>query len=224
MTIAAALNRFAAYGAPPNIDRVVRVNQKRLTAAYNIHARTGAAYDNGYALASHGQVNGHGVYCRSMVGELVYRAKYHFDRDAADTIANLMVERIQQRLHAIGRSANLFAAIIPVPPSNMDRPFQLVPYIADVVAHRLGVVYDDSCLSKATHGNTVKNMKGYAEKFQVLEAAIAAVDRRYAGKRVLVIDDIIDSGATLDAVAGALKRSGARIVDVMVATATINKK
>jgi predicted amidophosphoribosyltransferase len=71
----------------------------------------------------------------------------------------------------------------------------------------------------------MKNLESYEEKVAHLRQVLKVADTRYAGKRLLVIDDIVDSGATLDTVASLLKTHGAvGHVYVLCATETLMKR
>lgn len=196
---------------------------KRLTGNYNAQTRTNKAFDCGYSLSVHGRIHTDGEYERTGVGSLIYRAKYQQDREAVNELALLMSQHIATRLAEMGEDATYIHAIIPAPPSNLDRSFQPVYEIAKLVAEHLGIRYDEELVRKA-QGSCVKQMEGYSSKYPYVRERLTVVDRRYQGKRLLVVDDIIDSGATLDAIAATLKDSGATSVYVMVATSTISKK
>jgi len=50
-----------------------------------------------------------------------------------------------------------------------------------------------------------------------VQGAFAVPDRsRIAGRRLILVDDVLTSGATIDACARALNRAGAGSVDVLV--------
>jgi predicted amidophosphoribosyltransferase len=71
----------------------------------------------------------------------------------------------------------------------------------------------------------MKTIQGYDSKRAILNDAMSITHQRYAGKRVLLIDDIIDSGATLDTSADFLKRhGGVATVNVLCATYTFTQQ
>lgn len=195
---------------------------RRLSNAYNQFARTNQRFDTGYALASHGLFNREGFYKRTSVGELVYEAKYRLDRSAVERLAELMLQVVQSRLREIGLTTAFFDVVVPVPPSRLDRPFQPVFELARHIATRLNLPCDETTLVKR-EGQQVKSLKDYQAKYTYVRERLYTTSDHLAGKRVLVIDDIIDSGATMDAVADALKAAGAVQVHPLVGSSTVTK-
>ena len=58
---------------------------------------------------------------------------------------------------------------------------------------------------------------GEADRRHNIRGAFAVSDRaRVRGRRVLLVDDVMTTGATADECAGTLRRAGARQVDVLV--------
>ena len=64
---------------------------------------------------------------RTELGELVYQVKYHQDRSKIQLITGTVVEFIRESFTVDGHAVLPYiAAIIPIPPSDMDRSFQPV--------------------------------------------------------------------------------------------------
>lgn len=196
-------------------------NFKRLEHSYNCLQVSERAFNSGWALCNHTNiVNGRSTNQRSEVGDLVYAMKYRQSLVAMHQIAETMAHFVIRRLQQIGAGPDCFAAIIPVPPT-ADRLHQPVIELARTVSAMVGIPCDTGLLVKHTRHEQMKKIKGYSIKRAILKDAMSVTDQRYAGKRVLVLDDIIDSGATLDTSADILKRhGGVATVSVLCATYT----
>lgn len=73
-------------------------------------------------------------------------------------------------------------------------------------------------LLRRTRATPSLDDRGAAERARLLEGAIAVrYPGRVAGRRVLLVDDVLTSGATADACAAALLAAGAAAVDVLAA-------
>lgn len=199
---------------------------RRLDKRFNARQREHASFDSGWALGLHSRFNHEKAdFERTELGELVHKMKYRYNMEALVTLAELMAERIKSRLNELNVDATVFSAVIPIPPSNTDRPYQPVEELARLVAQRLGIPCDTKYLFKSTVTTNVKSLTSYKEKVELLRDAMQTADQRYAGKRVLVIDDIVDSGATLDMAAHTLKSKGqVDRVYVLCATETLGKQ
>lgn len=140
---------------------------------------------------------------RTPAGEAVFRLKYRGDFDQAKPLAKAIVRAIVPQFPSIG-------LVMPTPAST-TRNRQPVTEVATAVAERLGKPLFDNIISKsavATNTGSLKNMNSRAEK----DAALAG---RYLLNRpisnegcwnVLVVDDLFDSGATMDAVCSLLSQ------------------
>lgn len=200
-------------------------NFKRLEHSYNCFHRSQGAFNSGWALSNHTDVlNGTNTCQRSEIGSLVYAMKYEHSLVALHQLAETMAYFITRRLKQIGARPEYFAAIIPVPPT-VDRLYQPVVELARTVSAMVGIPCDTGLLVKHTRHEQMKKIKGYSNKRAILKDAMSVTDQRYAGKRVLVLDDIIDSGATLDTSSDILKRhGGVATVNVLCATYTLTQQ
>jgi predicted amidophosphoribosyltransferase len=171
-------------------------------------------WDAGWALDLHSRFVG-ARQERSETGELVYRFKYQGERALCADLAD--------RLAAFVREHPELAqveAIVPVPPSQGKRAYQPVPLLAAALAERLHRPALD-VLSKTRPTRPQKDMRNMAAK-QVNIAGAFAVRGDLRGKRLLVLDDLLGSGATLSEVTLVLRRAGAIYVAVLTLTKTIH--
>jgi len=149
---------------------------------------------------------------RSEMGELVYQLKYKRDQST--------IPKIIELLTAI-TGIEKFDFIIPVP-SSRARVFQPVDEIATALGKQRGVPVLIGFLAKESRGNELKNVTDPDQKEKLLKDAIKiAGDRKVKGKNILLVDDLYDSGATLNACCSILyEEAGAKGVFVLTMTKT----
>ena len=149
---------------------------------------------------------------RTDVGELLYRLKYRNDASALDEIGAVAEKFIRTwRIK--------FDVIVPAPPTRTRR-VQPLYQIADELARRFNVPVVKAVSKKAAGAAELKNLREYHERQAVLQDALTVNGRAIAGKRVLLLDDLIRSGATLGAVAAALTEARAAIIFAFALTKT----
>lgn len=136
---------------------------------------------------------------RSPLGELVYRLKYKGNRTAISAIVDAVAGFV--RNWAIQPDM-----IIPMPPSK-QRAAQPVVEIATELGKALQIPVDTTSLKKTRATPQMKDVGDFSERVAALETAFA-VDKNVEGKRVLLIDDLLQSGATMNVVAQALRKQG----------------
>jgi len=149
---------------------------------------------------------------RTEVGELLYRLKYRSDASALEEIGAVAEKFIRSWGVA-------FDVIVPAPPTR-SRRVQPLHQIADELAKRFRVPVIKAVSKKAAGAAELKNLREYHEREAVLEGALMVDARTINGKRVLLVDDLIRSGATLSAVARALNEAGAATVLAFALTRT----
>jgi superfamily II DNA helicase RecQ/adenine/guanine phosphoribosyltransferase-like PRPP-binding protein len=167
----------------------------------------------GWSLGFHSRHEG-ATWSRSPVGELAYRLKYQADASALGPL-------VEQALTLCREHPELAQvdAIAPVP-STETRAFAPVRALAEALAAKLGKPLWTG-LSKTRQTAPQKEMHTLAEKRANVAGAFAA-PHETRGKRLLVLDDLYDSGATLEEVARTLKQAGAAAVCVLTLTSTIH--
>jgi competence protein ComFC len=149
---------------------------------------------------------------RTEVGELLYRLKYRNDVSAIGEIGDVAEQFI--------RSWQIeFDIIVPAPPTRIRR-VQPLHQITDELARRFAVPVVKAVSKNAAGAAELKNLREFHERHAVLQGALSVRDQAVAGKRVLLIDDLIRSGATLGAVAAVLADAGAAIIFAFALTKT----
>lgn len=146
------------------------------------------------------------------VSELVQAYKFQ----ARFGVGRYFAEQLVAAAHGLQIDAVLPA---PLHPHRLaTRGFNQSVLLAEPVAKALGVPHLRDAVRKVRR---VAPQAGLTldERRRNLRGAFA-VQRRFDGMRMLVIDDVMTSGTTLDELAGALKEAGAARVEALVVART----
>ena len=147
---------------------------------------------------------------RSALGELVYQLKYRNGplTDIVETAVAVVTERWN----------GVIDCVVPPPPS-LHRTKQPAVLIASGVAAILGVPSLAAATVKASATSQMKNVELH-ERGPLLSTAIQAGTDAVQGRRVLLIDDLWETGSTLRRVAEVLGQMGATEVRALAMTRT----
>ena len=105
--------------------------------------------------------------------------------------------------------------IVPAPPSKA-RAVQPLFQIADELGGLLGLPVDKTSVRKTKATPELKNVDR-AQRLELLAAAHSIEGSAFRGRRVLLLDDLYQSGATLNAIARLLKEAGGTAAVVALA-------
>jgi competence protein ComFC len=137
---------------------------------------------------------------RSDIGELLYRLKYRSDVSVLDDLTSAAVRFV--------RSWNPGATvIIPVPPSRSSRPQQPVYVLAEALSNHLGIPVEYA-VTRIKETPELKDVYGYDARLRLLEGAHEIAAPAVRGQKVLLVDDLFRSGATMNAITSALYDQG----------------
>ncbi|RMD81745.1 MAG: ComF family protein [Candidatus Dadabacteria bacterium] len=165
----------------------------------------GGATDAAYAVALYRTTAG----ALSPVAELLWRFKYCRDRRCGRVLAHLVARRLP-RLEA---PVDL---VVPVPLSQArleQRGFNQAAWLARAVAKRLDIPMRPDVLARRPGGTRQVGLRARQRRALGQRAnPFYARPLPDCGGRVLLVDDVITTGATVGAAARALKRAGARRV------------
>lgn len=148
---------------------------------------------------------------RTPMGQLLYQLKYKQQHHLADEIVHLLTTQFK---------FTVIDVIVPAPSSTV-RAIQPVHLIAQKLATHLNRPMWD-ILQKIQTNQPIKNMSDYDEKSNSLAENIILKKQEFdlANQNILLIDDLYDSGATLNYSAQKLLEHGAKNIYVLVMTKT----
>ncbi|MDI6768058.1 MAG: RecQ family ATP-dependent DNA helicase [Anaerolineales bacterium] len=167
----------------------------------------------GWALGFHSRISG-SEWSRSGVGDLTYRLKY-------DSDTTVLPALIQQTLDLFQAHPELGQVDVIVPvPSSTERKVNPVHVFCEALAGKIKIPLQ-TFVAKTRQTQPQKEMKTLAQKRANVAGAFA-LRGEIKGKRVLLVDDLFDSGATLDEITRLLLKHGASRVNVLTLTRTIH--
>jgi competence protein ComFC len=177
-------------------------------AGYVLDKHTISSTMIGYNEFGHPEFDTH----RSPLGECIYKLKYKGDK----TVLAAIVQSVAAFVATWDIKPDVIA---PLPPSK-QRAFQPVIEIATLLGAALHVPVDVSSLKKKGTTSQMKDIGNYADRVKALETVIIA-GKEFKGKRGLLIDDLFQSGATMDVSARAIREQGeATVIYVLALTRT----
>jgi len=154
---------------------------------------------------------------------LIARLKFQGRSELGVPLGRLLADAVSQQWDA--RQLPLPDVVLPVPLSARrltERGFNQSWLIAKACAARLGLPCAHHVLQRVQHTERLMNMSAEARTlalhhaFEVAPRHVAQV----AGRHVALVDDVLTTGATLDAASLALRDAGARTVSVWVVAKT----
>jgi len=139
---------------------------------------------------------------RSEVGEALFKLKYRSDKSQIEPLASQLATSIAPRFDKVD-------LIIPMPASNA-RQWQPVSEVAKELGRSLKVPVFENIVVKAANdgaGQQLKDMVTKEQKQAALEGKFTIADGiANTGKwNALVLDDLFDTGASMEAVCASLK-------------------
>ena len=111
-----------------------------------------------------------------------------------------------------------FDVVVPMPLHwfrRWQRGFNQSELLAGPVARRFGLPVSGNVLGRSRHASPQSGLSSAARRRNVAGLFEVADRRSIEGRRVLLVDDVLTTGATAQAAARALKRAGAAQVTVL---------
>jgi ComF family protein len=160
-----------------------------------------------------------GVYA-GILRELIQLFKFGKRKGLAITFASLFSERkrgyIEQ--HAV------LIAVPLTPRRRSERGFNQASLIAERVSKECGIEFVRRCIRRKGVSKPQSSIGGMQERISNLRDSFEVGERHkkaIEGRSVLLIDDVLTTGATASACARALKKAGAARVDLLSCARTV---
>jgi len=177
----------------------------------------GPHLDGGISLDVNGRfIDGERKYTE--LGRDVFRYKY----DGRTQLARPLADRLERAI-ASHPELNADDVIVPVPPSERDRSHEPVVGLAKALDAYHGRRVALEALVKSRQTQKQKELETMVGKRENVRGAFhVAQPELIRGRRVLLLDDFVDSGETLNECARVLKAAGARAVHAITLVRTIH--
>ena len=157
---------------------------------------------------------------RTEIGELVHRAKDQGDPGAASELAERFASLATALPGAAGGRPRLVVPVPsgPVPAGDGDRP-DLAAMLASSLAVAGVGEYRPSLLVKSNPTPRMRHLEP-ERRAEVVASAGYSAREPVAGRHIVVVDDVVLTGTTLNAVAACLHEAGATSVTTAAAART----
>jgi competence protein ComFC len=152
---------------------------------------------------------------RSTMGQYLYELKYGQHLPVLEKIKQLLIESRELK-----EFISKIDVIVPVPPSNKYRLIQPVKVCAEKLSEIYGKKLDISMLS-STNKEELKSTPT-DEKYDKVRKSIYVANNIDINKKLMVFDDVFDSGSTLTAITSALTERGYENIFIFTLTKTRN--
>lgn len=144
------------------------------------------------------------------LGATVRRLKYHDRPDLAGPLGDTL-----GRLHASVLSGQALLVPIPLHRARLaQRRYNQAALLARAIARRTGLDHSPRALERLTSAARQAGSSA-TERSRNVQQAFHARERRLAGATVVLVDDVVTTGATVRAAAGALRAAGASVAVVL---------
>lgn len=141
--------------------------------------------------------------------ELIHQLKF----ERASAVADILAESISEQLPILDEDT--IVTFIPTANNRVRmRGYDQAKLIARALSMRRGWL----CLPLLTRTTSFRQVgSGRKERFAQLSDAFAARNKKLIqNSKILLIDDVLTTGATIESAAKALKNSGAKTIDAAV--------
>ena len=147
------------------------------------------------------------AYFDGPIRKAIHSLKYRGDITLGEILARPLINIVDN----LGWEPDL---VLPVPMGVKrlsTRGYNHAALLARPVAYAIGKPFFPRCLRKIRETSTQVGLS-FSDRLMNVKGAFHAVVKYVSGSRVLIVDDVTTSGATMEACASALKEAGADVV------------
>ena len=153
---------------------------------------------------------------KSRTQHLVHQIKYHDKREAAVELGRLLGDKLVESVDFQGINC-----IVPVPmhpTKQRQRGYNQAEMFADGLADRMHLTVETTALKKIKMTTSQTKMRRIERLANAQDVFELANPRLLEGKNILIVDDVMTSGATLESCAAAITK---HLPDAKISFATI---
>ena len=167
------------------------------------------SFDKGHACAGYGTVE----------QSAIFAFKYGGRADIGDTLGEIMYDRMTS-MYEPDELAGMYDLVLHVPAyrdKKLRRGFDQAELMGMSFAKRAGLRFDPGVLIRSRATEPMKGLGPEERRVNIQGAFTIKSSRLYRVRdsRILLVDDIFTTGATIDEIASLLKQHGASRVDFL---------
>lgn len=148
-------------------------------------------------------------YYKGTLKQLILKFKYKQDFVAGQVLVDLLEEKIRDE------DKEYYLTFIPITKKRLkERGFNQCKYLADELAFRQGFKVLD-CLEKIKETKTQKTLDREERKQNLIGSFRLKNENQLKGKKVILIDDVVTTGATIEEGIKTLKKSGVLEIKIL---------
>jgi competence protein ComFC len=159
-----------------------------------------------------------GPYADPLLRELIHALKYRFVKELAEPLSRLMIKTIESFSLHVQINSEYFL-IVPVPLHKIrerSRGFNQAQLLSERVAEYFKIPLRNDVLKRTKYTAPQAKITNTEKRKENIKNIFFAAPDEIKGKIVILVDDVITTGATLVEAAKSLKRSGAKEIWALV--------
>lgn len=159
---------------------------------------------------------------RGLIKQAIGKLKFKFVSDLNGDLVELVISMAD--LDTITRKRWLITPVPLHPRRERWRGFNQAHYLGDALGRYTGWDYESKLIERVKHTEPQTSLSGKHRRENLKEAFGYVGSKKGKGKRVLLVDDVFTTGATMRECAKVLKRNGAREVWGFVVARSLPKR
>ena len=153
-----------------------------------------------------------GVYSGYFYEEILQSAIHHFKYSRALSLARIFANRLAEVMRSekglVGASLLVPLPLHPI--KKRTRGFNQAALVAAELSHLTGIELDEDCVARVKNNVSQTTMHSASERILNVTNIFKVVHPdRLVGKTVVIVDDLITTGATMNECARAVREAGA---------------
>lgn len=159
----------------------------------------------------------YGMYENKYLREALRRFKYHGTYGLANPFSHMLYELIKPHLSGLEQSTLILS--IPIAPERRrSRGYNQAELLAKALSEKISLKTSGELLRKIRSTPSQTSLSGQERILNVKNSFAVTTPEEIAGKKIILVDDIVTTGATLSETARVLKEAGAKeVIGLVVA-------
>lgn len=157
-------------------------------------------------------------YRNNAIKKIIRTFKYRQAGALAETLGEILSQRTEKLFIKNSAGASLIIPVPLAPKRQRERGFNQAALLGRYFAQKNGLAFDSEILLKIKNTAPQVGTAGRGERLENLKESFAVSDfKKIQGKTVILVDDVLTTGATIMECARALQKAGVKKIIALVA-------